>query len=168
MLQFTQTSLTVFHHHLWRDRRFDASQDLAGLLCAGPARPAARAIPHHRLCAARLDGRDVSAPRCGTGVEQFGRIPFDAAAWDKFAANLHYHRSEFDQADGYPRLGELLDRLGLTGRRQSPVLSGHAAGSLSRHRAASRRSRFESQRPRLDAHHHRKAVRARSAIGAWR
>jgi len=46
------------------------------------------------------------------GVEQFGRIPFDPAAWDKFAANLHYHRSEFDQADGYPRLGELLDRLG--------------------------------------------------------
>ena len=45
------------------------------------------------------------------GVEQFGRIPFDPAAWDRFAANLHYHRSEFDQADGYPRLGELLDRL---------------------------------------------------------
>ena len=45
-------------------------------------------------------------------VEQFGRLPVDAAAWDKFAANLHYHRSEFDQADGYPRLSELLDRLG--------------------------------------------------------
>ncbi|HSD85679.1 MAG TPA: glucose-6-phosphate dehydrogenase, partial [Anaerolineae bacterium] len=39
-------------------------------------------------------------------------IPVEAAAWDKFAANLHYHRSDFDQADGYPRLGELLDRLG--------------------------------------------------------
>ena len=45
-------------------------------------------------------------------VEQFSRIPFEAAAWDKFAANLHYHRAEFDQAEGYPRLGELLDRLG--------------------------------------------------------
>ncbi len=45
------------------------------------------------------------------GVEQFGRIPFDAATWEKFAANLHFHRSEFDQADGYPRLRELLDRL---------------------------------------------------------
>src|SRR5512139_91310 len=46
------------------------------------------------------------------GVEQFSRVPFDAAVWDKFAAQLHYHRSEFDQADGYPRLSELLDRLG--------------------------------------------------------
>jgi len=45
-------------------------------------------------------------------VEQFGRLPVEAEAWDKFAANLHYHRSEFDQADGYPRLSELLDRLG--------------------------------------------------------
>lgn len=45
-------------------------------------------------------------------VEQFSRIPFDPAAWDKFAANLRYHRSEFDQADGYPRLGELLDQWG--------------------------------------------------------
>ncbi|CAG0935692.1 glucose-6-phosphate 1-dehydrogenase [Thermoflexales bacterium] len=44
------------------------------------------------------------------GVEQFGRVPFDAATWDTFAANLYYHRSDFDQADGYPRLGELLDR----------------------------------------------------------
>jgi glucose-6-phosphate 1-dehydrogenase len=45
-------------------------------------------------------------------VEQFGRIPVEAEAWDKFAAQLHYHRSEFNQADGYPRLGELFDRLG--------------------------------------------------------
>jgi glucose-6-phosphate 1-dehydrogenase len=45
-------------------------------------------------------------------MEQFGRIKFDAAAWDKFAAHLHYHRSDFDQADGYPCLCDRLDRLG--------------------------------------------------------
>lgn len=45
-------------------------------------------------------------------VEQFGRTPVEAAAWDKFAANLRYHRSDFDQAAGYPQLSELLDRLG--------------------------------------------------------
>jgi glucose-6-phosphate 1-dehydrogenase len=45
-------------------------------------------------------------------VEQFGRVPVEATAWDKFAANLHYHRSDFDQAAGYPQLSELLDRLG--------------------------------------------------------
>jgi glucose-6-phosphate 1-dehydrogenase len=46
------------------------------------------------------------------GVERFSRIPFDAAAWEQFATQLHYHRSEFDQADGYPQLSDLLDRLG--------------------------------------------------------
>jgi glucose-6-phosphate 1-dehydrogenase len=51
------------------------------------------------------------------GVEQFSRVPFDAVVWDKFAAQLHYHRSEFDQAEGYPRLGELLDRLGAPANR---------------------------------------------------
>ena len=45
-------------------------------------------------------------------VEQFGRVPVEAAAWDRFAANLHYHRSDFDQAAGYPQLSERLDRLG--------------------------------------------------------
>ncbi len=45
-------------------------------------------------------------------VKQFSRIPVEEAAWDQFAANLHYHRAEFDQADGYPRLSELLDQLG--------------------------------------------------------
>ena len=45
------------------------------------------------------------------GVEQFGRLPFESAAWEKFAANLRYHRSDFDEAAGYPRLSELLDRL---------------------------------------------------------
>lgn len=45
------------------------------------------------------------------GLQQFGRLPFDQAQWDKFAPNLHYHRSEFDQADGYPRLAQLIDQL---------------------------------------------------------
>jgi glucose-6-phosphate 1-dehydrogenase len=46
------------------------------------------------------------------GIEQFSRVPLEATAWENFAAQLHYHRSEFDQPDGYPRLSELLDRLG--------------------------------------------------------
>ena len=47
-----------------------------------------------------------------TGIQQFARVKFDADQWGKFAARLHYHRSEFDQPDGYPSLGQLLDRLG--------------------------------------------------------
>jgi glucose-6-phosphate 1-dehydrogenase len=62
---------------------------------------------------ARRDWTDeVFRSEMRSSVEQFSRIPLEAAAWDQFAANLHYHRSEFDQADGYPRLNELLDQLG--------------------------------------------------------
>jgi glucose-6-phosphate 1-dehydrogenase len=60
---------------------------------------------------------DVFRTEMRAGVEQFSRIPLDEAAWNKFAARLHYHRSEFDQADGYPRLGELLDRLAAPANR---------------------------------------------------
>jgi glucose-6-phosphate 1-dehydrogenase len=67
----------------------------------------------HIIGFARRDwSDDMFRAEMRQGVEQFSRVPFDAAAWDTFAAQLHYHRSEFDQADGYPRLGELLDRLG--------------------------------------------------------
>src|SRR3974377_332374 len=46
------------------------------------------------------------------GVEQFGRVRLEAAAGEKFSVNLHYHRSDFEQADGYPRLAERFDQLG--------------------------------------------------------
>ena len=45
------------------------------------------------------------------GLQQFGRLPFDQARWVQFAANLHYHRSEFDQAEGYPALAARLAQL---------------------------------------------------------
>ena len=53
------------------------------------------------------------------GLQQFGRLPFDPARWEKFAPNLHYHRSEFDQAEGYPSLAAKIDQLdnGATGNR---------------------------------------------------
>jgi len=46
-----------------------------------------------------------------SGLQQFGRLPFDQARWEKFAPNLHYHRSEFDQAVGYPSLAAKIDQL---------------------------------------------------------
>jgi glucose-6-phosphate 1-dehydrogenase len=46
-----------------------------------------------------------------SGLQQFGRLPFDQARWEKFAPNLHYHRSEFDQAEGYPGLAAKIDQL---------------------------------------------------------
>lgn len=46
-----------------------------------------------------------------SGLQQFGRLPFDQARWEKFAPNLHYHRSEFDQAEGYPSLAAKIDQL---------------------------------------------------------
>jgi glucose-6-phosphate 1-dehydrogenase len=47
-----------------------------------------------------------------SGLQQFGRLPFDQGQWDKFAPNLHYHRSEFDQAEGYPGLAARIDQSG--------------------------------------------------------
>lgn len=46
------------------------------------------------------------------GVETFGRVPLADESWQAFAAKLHYHRSDFDQADGYPALAQQLDQLG--------------------------------------------------------
>src|SRR3974377_886274 len=67
----------------------------------------------HIIGFARRDWTDeIFRAEMRQGVEHFGRIPFDAAMWDHFGTNLHYHRSEFDQADGYSSLRELLDRLG--------------------------------------------------------
>jgi glucose-6-phosphate 1-dehydrogenase len=68
---------------------------------------------YHIIGFARRDwSDDAFRAEMRQGVEQFSRIPFDEAAWNTFAANLHYHRSEFDQAEGYPALSEWLDRLG--------------------------------------------------------
>ncbi len=62
---------------------------------------------------ARRDWTDESfREEMKRGVEQFGRIPVDEAAWNAFSPKLHYHRSDFDQADGYSRLVELLQQLG--------------------------------------------------------
>ncbi len=54
-----------------------------------------------------------------SGLQQFGRLPFDAARWEQFASRLHYHRSEFDQAEGYPSLAARIDQLnsGAAGNR---------------------------------------------------
>src|SRR5574341_2370664 len=68
---------------------------------------------YHIVGFARRDWTDeVFRAEMRQGVEQFSRIPVDPVRWAEFAARLHYHRSEFDQADGYPRLAELLQRIG--------------------------------------------------------
>ena len=68
---------------------------------------------YHIIGFARRDwSDDMFRAEMRKGVEQFGRTPVDDALWAAFAARLHYHRSEFDQADGYPRLSELLQQLG--------------------------------------------------------
>jgi glucose-6-phosphate 1-dehydrogenase len=72
-------------------------------------------LPEHRHIVgfARRDWTDETfRAEMRHGIEQFSRIPFEAAAWENFAAQLHYHRSEFEQPDGYARLSELLDRSG--------------------------------------------------------
>ena len=68
---------------------------------------------YHIVGFARRDWTDaVFRTEMRRGVEQFGRLPVDDAHWDEFAARLHYHRSDFDEAEGYPRLADLLNQLG--------------------------------------------------------
>ncbi len=68
---------------------------------------------YHIVGFARRDWTDeVFHAEMRQGVEQFGRIPVDDASWAEFANRLHFHRSDFDQADGYPRLNDLLTQLG--------------------------------------------------------
>ncbi len=58
---------------------------------------------------ARRDWTDESyREEMRQAIDQFSRNKLDAAVWDKFAPNLQYVRSEFDQADGYARLSQQL------------------------------------------------------------
>lgn len=69
---------------------------------------------------------------------KFSRTPLDAALWESFASSVHYHRSPFDDAEGYRTLAAEMDRLdrerGTGGNRlyylavapdQFPVILGH-------------------------------------------
>ncbi len=68
---------------------------------------------YHIVGFARRDWSDeVFRAEMREGMAQFGRTPVDDAQWAAFANRLHYHRSDFDQADGYPRLNDLLGQLG--------------------------------------------------------
>src|SRR5579862_2707111 len=47
-----------------------------------------------------------------SAVRQFApKMPADGVEWDEFARNIVYLRSNFDDADGYRRLGERLNQL---------------------------------------------------------
>ncbi len=54
-------------------------------------------------------------------TRKFSRRPVNEELWRRFAANIFYHRSSFDDADGYASLGRELDaidtRLGTRGNR---------------------------------------------------
>ncbi|HEY5792103.1 MAG TPA: glucose-6-phosphate dehydrogenase, partial [Chthoniobacterales bacterium] len=44
-------------------------------------------------------------------AQKFSRQKLKPELWENFAANLFYHRSEFDQAEGYEALAKRLDEL---------------------------------------------------------
>ena len=57
----------------------------------------------------------------GEAARRYSRRPVNDELWSRFAANIFYHRSSFDQAEGYASLGRELDaideRLGTRGNR---------------------------------------------------
>jgi len=89
--------------------------------------------------------RDMLREACN---QHSRRAPVDDAVWDSFAANIHYVRGSFDEAETYRALGDKLKEidkaLGIPGNRlfymstppsQFPVITGHLgeAGLVSRH-----------------------------------
>ena len=61
-------------------------------------------------------------------TKKFSRQPVQQELWDHFAQNLFYHRSEFDNDDGYKSLKERIDKLdkdnNLGGRRMFYLAAG--------------------------------------------
>jgi glucose-6-phosphate 1-dehydrogenase len=63
-------------------------------------------------CARRQKSSDEFRAEMRDAVNQFARCKAtDNPRWDEFARGLYYHQSEFDDAAGFTRLGELLERI---------------------------------------------------------
>ncbi|MGA0110901.1 MAG: glucose-6-phosphate dehydrogenase, partial [Chthoniobacterales bacterium] len=74
------------------------------------------------VCFARRDKTNEGfRAELGEAARKYSRRPVNDELWARFAANIFYHRSSFDEADGYLSLGrelETLDaRLGTRGNR---------------------------------------------------
>jgi len=90
--------------------------------------------------------RDKTSEQFRTELEEaarkFSRTPLDEELWKSFASSVHYHRSPFDDAEGYRTLAAEMDRLdkerGTAGNRlyylavapdQFPVILDHLKAS---------------------------------------
>ncbi len=64
------------------------------------------------VCFARRDKTSEGfREELGEAARKFSRRPLNDALWERFAANIFYHRASFDEAEGYASLGRELDRL---------------------------------------------------------
>ena len=74
------------------------------------------------VCFARREKTDEGfREELGEAVRKFSRQAVNEELWSRFAANIFYHRSTFDEPSGYASLGKQLDaideRLGTGGNR---------------------------------------------------
>lgn len=74
------------------------------------------------VCFARRDKTDEGfRGELGEAVRKHSRRPVNDELWERFATNIFYHRSSFDDGAGYTSLGKRLDeldtRLGTRGNR---------------------------------------------------
>ena len=95
---------------------------------------------------------------------------FDQSVWNEFAANLHYITADFLSPDGYNelkrRLEEIEQRSGAPDNRlfylaTPPSFYADIVARLGEHGLVSSKPKDGS---RMDANHHRKAVRSRPAV----
>jgi glucose-6-phosphate 1-dehydrogenase len=72
-------------------------------------------VPVHIIGFARRDwDTEVMRQMMKEGVMEFGRNqPINKIELDELMGNIHFIRSTFNDPDGYKRLGELIDRLGI-------------------------------------------------------
>ncbi len=72
-------------------------------------------LPSHFACvgfARRDKDHDVFRSEMKEGIEKFSRVkPLDDTVWETFSQQLFYHRSEFDNDEGYKGLKTFLEEL---------------------------------------------------------
>lgn len=72
-------------------------------------------LPSHFACvgfARREKTHETMRQEMREAVNQYSRVrPVNDEVWNAFSGQLFYHRSEFDEEEGYERLRELLDKL---------------------------------------------------------
>ena len=118
------------------------------------------------VCRGRRSPHEAWRQELTASTQKFAGSEFDAASWQKFAANIYYHPGDIDKPADFQALAKLLDQLeGGAGATRLYYLSTAPRVLCDGHRQP-RRGGPGRRIARRAAGRDRKAVRDRSEIGA--